>query len=253
MADLWHPQAEQVRAPESSWGRYVDGYQPRGVLHTTETDSYTPSTKDYYGRDVWPHATIGIKDGRGHIWQHIPINRAARALKNAAGGVETNNTHAIQCEIVWRAQNAPTMPDELLTAIATWMRWVEASVGVQPVAARFYGPGEGIVVASSTSPARMSPDQWHAFNGWCGHQHVPENDHWDPGAIPINRLLEENDDMALDANDKAWLTDLVYNIGKGFADAVIKACDGDQTVVAQVDVQAIAKAVADEEAKRLQS
>ena len=35
----------------------------------------------------------------------------------------------------------------------------------------------------------MSNSEWMAFSGWCGHQHVPENDHWDPGRINISRLL----------------------------------------------------------------
>jgi hypothetical protein len=34
----------------------------------------------------------------------------------------------------------------------------------------------------------MSDDEWNAFNGWCGHQHVPENSHWDPGKLNIDHL-----------------------------------------------------------------
>ena len=30
---------------------------------------------------------------------------------------------------------------------------------------------------------RFSFDRWRAFKGWCGHQHVPENTHGDPGAL----------------------------------------------------------------------
>src|SRR5690606_3658218 len=36
---------------------------------------------------------------------------------------------------------------------------------------------------------RMSGDQWETYRGWCGHQHVPENDHGDPGAVDIANLL----------------------------------------------------------------
>ncbi|NIS66407.1 MAG: hypothetical protein GTO05_14860, partial [Gemmatimonadales bacterium] len=32
---------------------------------------------------------------------------------------------------------------------------------------------------------RMSDQQWEAFNGICGHEHVPNNTHWDPGAFDI--------------------------------------------------------------------
>jgi hypothetical protein len=35
----------------------------------------------------------------------------------------------------------------------------------------------------------MTEDEWNNFDGWCGHQHVPENEHWDPGKLDIGRLL----------------------------------------------------------------
>ena len=35
----------------------------------------------------------------------------------------------------------------------------------------------------------MTNDEWNDFDGWCGHQHVPENEHWDPGKLDIGRLL----------------------------------------------------------------
>jgi hypothetical protein len=37
---------------------------------------------------------------------------------------------------------------------------------------------------------RINVGQWAGFSGWCGHQHVPVNGHWDPGAIDIDRLLK---------------------------------------------------------------
>lgn len=36
---------------------------------------------------------------------------------------------------------------------------------------------------------RMSVDEWKAFSGWCGHQHVPGETHWDPGGIDIDAIL----------------------------------------------------------------
>ena len=105
-----------------------------------------------------------------------------------------------------------------------------------------------------------SVGHWHDYHGAdAHHSHLHVEQNWS-GANNLTRqdadtvlALFQGDDMPLDANDKKWLTDLVYNIGKGFADAIIEACDGDKTVVAKVDVDAIAKAVADEEAKRLAS
>jgi hypothetical protein len=37
----------------------------------------------------------------------------------------------------------------------------------------------------------MKPDEWKMFSGWCGHQHVPNNDHTDPGAIDIDSLMDK--------------------------------------------------------------
>ncbi len=194
MADLWHPRARRNPAASNLWGTYVGG-PFRGVLHTTETEWYhstgaVPSpVYDGYGHNSFPHSTIVPEGNECVIYQHIPINRAARALVNAAGGVQTNNDSAVQCEIVWRAANAPNMPKALLDAVADWMRWVESAVGVKRRAVKFPSP-------------RMTGPQWDAFDGWCGHMHVPENSHVDPGAIDIDYLLgtdstEEEDEMAL--------------------------------------------------------
>ena len=43
------------------------------------------------------------------------------------------------------------------------------------------------------SPARFTPEEWNHFVGICGHQHVPENVHGDPGNIDIQRVLRAAD------------------------------------------------------------
>lgn len=185
MADLWHPRAVRNPAAADLWGTYTGGPY-KGVIHTTETDWYRPTNGvpthqyDGYGHNFFPHATITTENGKGVIYQHIPVNRAARALVNAAGGVQTNNDSAVQCEVVWRAQNAPKMPQALLDALADWMRWVESVTGIPRRGAHFAPPNVNV---------RMSGAEWDNFAGWCGHQHVPENTHTDPGAIPITYLL----------------------------------------------------------------
>ena len=30
---------------------------------------------------------------------------------------------------------------------------------------------------------KLTIDEWNRFSGWCGHQHVPANDHPCPGAL----------------------------------------------------------------------
>ncbi len=79
-----------------------------------------------------------------------------------------------------------------------WMRWVEEQTGMRSVA-----PFEflGSEAYGTSGAARMTAGEWRSFDGWCGHQHVPENSHWDPGKIRIDQLLAvspEPDPVAID-------------------------------------------------------
>jgi hypothetical protein len=166
-------------------GSYIPGAPYRGVLHTAEAKSYAPSATSYFGHANPPHFTLAQHEGAARMWQHYPITVSARALANPPGGVETNRQGAIQIEICWKAAEIAQLPEPMVAVLKDWMRWVEAQAGVRRHSPAFlddtaYGSG---------SPARMPAAAWNSFDGWCGHQHVPENDHWDPGKIDIARLL----------------------------------------------------------------
>lgn len=186
----WYPHAIRVPANRSS-GAYADGYPWRGVIHTTESDTYTPSAANYFGHSNYPHFTV---DGN-NVYQHVPLDRYAFALANASGGVETNRARAVQIEVVARAAK-PDWPDATVNSLRQAMRWIEAQTGITHDHPRFVGYPASYGVAADQ---RMSVAKWRAFNGWCGHQHVPENSHGDPGAIGIGALLE--DDMPLSKDD----------------------------------------------------
>jgi len=176
--------AEQIIFEGPTGGSYTSG-PFRGVLHTTQSREYNPSTTEYYGHRNPPHFTLAMKTGGARVYQHYSIRVAARALKNPPGGVQTNRQSAIQIEIAWRAERIRFLPDSMYETLAELMRWIEEQTGIQKEAPLFldsnaYGNG---------SAARMGAEEWEAFNGWCGHQHVPENDHWDPGMIDIARLF----------------------------------------------------------------
>jgi hypothetical protein len=54
---------------------------------------------------------------------------------------------------------------------------------------------------------RMSGAEWNDFKGVCGHTHVPENDHGDPGAIDFAQLIKyakEAPDAKDDGQDEDW-------------------------------------------------
>ncbi|UNM16656.1 peptidoglycan-binding protein [Streptomyces formicae] len=147
-------------------------------------------------------------------YQHYDVDESARALANKLGGVQTNQANAFQIELVgtcddkkktsWDGKNAgvdyiywPAAPDWALAEVAWLVRWLHDYHGVPLTCVKnwiAYGKDTrrpGITPASyGASPARMSFTQWQKFTGWCGHQHVPENDHGDPGSMNFARVIE---------------------------------------------------------------
>jgi len=200
VAGDWYPGAVVDRAPIDGGSMLAD-YPPRGVLHTTQGSSYAGARAVYIDANVWPHATCSFEGGRFRIWQHLPLHRAGRALRNPAGGVETNRAGAVQLEIVGFAERAGELAGEYLRGIAAWMRWVEAHAGVPRRSGlpwKPYPPSYGL-----DNGVRLAGGAWRLYSGWCGHQHVPEQDHGDPGLLEIGRLLgEEDDDMTPDQEAK---------------------------------------------------
>src|SRR3954454_3014035 len=104
MGETIHPHA--VQQPLGDSGPYDTSYPARIVWHTTEGDTY-PGPSIYHGTN--PHFTCDFK--RKKLFQHCPIDRSAKALVNAAGGVETNHANAVQVELVGRASQSGTWSD----------------------------------------------------------------------------------------------------------------------------------------------
>lgn len=161
-------------------GNYLGGPY-RGVLHTTEGASYAGARGSYVQHRSNPHFTVN----GSMVWQHCAINRAARSMQNKEGGVETNRQSCIQIEVVGFAANPVWTPDTIESTRRV-MEWCEKQTGIRPTAPRFlaYPASYGY-----KAPQRMGNQAWLRWDGWCGHEHVPENDHGDPGACPITALL----------------------------------------------------------------
>ena len=185
MSQVWYPLAKKDEFPnaggmiESPW---------RGVLHSTEGKSYA-GARAAYTKGVAPHFTVSFEGDKFQCWQHMPIDRAAKALEHPAGTVDTNRLRCIQIEIVAYAGQIRTLKREYLSGIGKLMRWCEANTGIKRTALDFHSDREGIVLATKSSPVRLSVTDWKNFSGWCGHQHVPVNAHWDPGDIDIDYLM----------------------------------------------------------------
>ena len=181
------------------------------VLHTTEGVGL-PS---YDGGSMAPNLTAVADFAAQRLkwYQHFDIDRSSRALQNLAGGVQTNTLNVTQVELdgtcdyskreKWGSRVAGkdyiywgNPPDWALRDLADFLRWLNANHKVPltgPAMWLNYGPDSrrpGITPASyGASPARMTFAQWNAFNGVCGHEHVPENDHGDPGSLPFAKLI----------------------------------------------------------------
>lgn len=179
---LWDPAAKREEFPDS--GAFIAGPY-RIVLHSTEGASYAGARGAYRANSVSPHFTVSYEVGYLQVWQHVALNRSSTALEHRAGTVHTNRQSAIQIEVVAFAAK-PVWPAGLITGVADLIGWICGQTGVKPVAAVFkpypasYGEQNGV---------RFSDADWLAFNGICGHQHVPHQAHGDPGAINVAALL----------------------------------------------------------------
>lgn len=162
------------------------------VIHTTESPrgSFNGIRNSWRGPSQWGKGLSTFLADGGRVVQLLPLSANAYTLENKAGGVDTNRAgHVIQVE--WcRYSNDPWQDDEI-QALGKWLADLKKAglnfdVNNCP---RFYGPNEGIVLASYGSPVRLQGDGWTNFNGWCGHQHAPENAHWDPGYLDTAKVV----------------------------------------------------------------
>lgn len=164
-------------------GTYTGTYPWRFVLHTTE-GSWDSAMSVFRSRMVAPHLMYDPATRRKA--QFIDLDRSAYALRHQ--GPETNRAHCIQVELIGFADRPFT--GELADRIGIDL--VAPVLAAKPITTAhptFYGPGCGWTLASSSARQRMSSAAWTSFNGICGHQHVPGNEHWDPGAIDIDRII----------------------------------------------------------------
>lgn len=169
----WHPGATRVPYSALAMDRSVPA---KGVLHTTEGYGL-PS---YAGSN--PTFTL-VLTGPGYLrpklYQHIPLGTGAKALKHTRAQA-TNTANATQIELGNAfAGRISQLKDQDYRAIADLMRFIEKNAGVpRRTGVRFTVPA-----------ARLSDSEWRNYGGWLGHAHVPQNDHWDPGAFDIHRVL----------------------------------------------------------------
>ncbi|HLU95575.1 MAG TPA: hypothetical protein VKZ89_01895 [Thermobifida alba] len=219
MAEIWLPNAERI--PGESAGAMNGDGSYKILLHSTEGASIEGAVSAYRQHRSWPTLTVDCP--RRRVVEHLPLNVAARALRNDPGGADETNrdgTIHVQIELVGFAERPASIggPDDL--------EWLGREV-IGPIA-RLTGVPLRSTVDWVAYPAsygkraaqRLSPTAWDAYSGVLGHQHAPDNDHGDPGRIDIARILaaargqtpEEDDMGAVEQRQIADLTELCRRI-----------------------------------------
>lgn len=207
----WLPGVTRLDATQDGGAQDVS-YPPRLVLHATEGGGTVQALAAFYAHSTyWPHFTADI-DNRV-LAQHIPLSRAGRALSHT-DATETNRAHCIQVEIIGRAIDAPHWIPAAVDWLGRALKPGLDELGIKRVAPAFVANGAGL-----HAPQRMSDDAWAGFNGVCGHEHVPQNDHWDPGAFQIARFLAATQpaqevDVITPADRAAIVKDVVAALGR---------------------------------------
>ena len=175
------------------------------VLHTTEGYSWPgynggATSPNYTGQPPLP----SIDDE----WRaHCNDERSSRALENRIGGVQTNTQSAVQVELIgtcdpkhknsWNGKGKvlagrdyvywPNATEEQLKWLAEFVADMNKRHGLvlkAPFKFNAYPSSYG-----DNNGDRMSFAEWNKFVGICGHQHVPENSHGDPGNLNIARVI----------------------------------------------------------------
>lgn len=176
-----------MRASSCGAGSVVTSKPAAGVIHTTEG-----RTVPAYAGSA-PHFTVGpfVVGGKWHIVQHVPLGRGACALQNDAGGIETNHWARVQVELVGFSTRAPWLPAEpAQVLLASLFEWCQKEMGI---AEKYEYDSKKLATgtwAIESNPWRKNP-KFGKASGWHGHIAVPENDHWDPGALRMSVLLKQ--------------------------------------------------------------
>lgn len=185
--DLLLPGYEHQIVPGA--GLNVTAGNKKVILHTTETGQGAANALISHWNANWgaglPHFII---DGARCV-QLLPLNVGGYTLENANGGADTNRSGpAVQVEICGYAAN--DFDAATYETVGKWLADLLKAGFTFDLenTPRWYGANEGIVLASYSSPIRMTAQQYIDFNGWACHQHCPENAHWDCGRKDTDRI-----------------------------------------------------------------
>lgn len=196
---LWYP-------PADNKSQRYDGFVTMStcekvVLHDTETAGGWPS---YSGGANAPHFTLNWVTGE--IRQHIALNRSGGALVDSSvTTVRENRDNVVQIEITGyvdpKDPNKRDSPYWLgkwtsqgTQMLAALLAWLHTNHGLQLTAIDHwlpYNPWGRPSSYGTDNGIRLTGPQYDAFRGVLGHEHVPGNNHGDPGdLLPIEEIMQ---------------------------------------------------------------
>jgi hypothetical protein len=161
------------------------------VLHTTETDIGTVDAVASYLFRTGNRPHVVFDPANGATVRMVQWDQAGAALRNLTGGVETNlRGDVFQVEIIGRAADVASYPDSWFETLAAALKGWCVETGVPAVFPCQWMPYPD---SYGDSAVRLSPEAWQTVEGVIGHQHVPENDHGDPGDLSrLNNLFTQH-------------------------------------------------------------
>lgn len=152
-------------------GSYI-GVPWRVVWHTTQNSNIQQAYNELVRERFAAHFLVD----ENNTWQLLDLGRAARALRNKVGGVETNRANAIQIELVGFAERPK--PAKLLARARVLALWLASAYQIP-----WTWPAGPCMPAKNGRDGNVhnrDPKIWYKAGGHYGHEHVPENIHWDP-------------------------------------------------------------------------
>lgn len=196
---LWLPNVERIVGPHRLGGTMAGG-PPRAVHHITwdalNSKGERPRFKNvsnYLVHEGYePH--LMIDPILGTAVQFMPFNRAAYALRNLDGGVDTNREGSACIQVEWffspncvvNGKRYETLKDTPMKGLDTFMALCEE-----------YGIPAEWPMGEPTWRSHRTSKTWESKAGHYGHCHVPENTHNDPGpmALPAAAPIQTGDPL----------------------------------------------------------
>ncbi len=155
------------------------------TLHTTEGNGIEGARSTLNQHGSQPHVLVEARAAKGRRKiQMVDLDRAAKALRNQAGGIQTNKNGTLQIELVGFAAHPENLTED------DWLWFgrevvgpmcrakgipLQAPLGFHP----YPPPGHQL----GREPWRVVGDDGDTIQGIVGHQNWRENVHGDPGDL----------------------------------------------------------------------